>query len=239
MNKALPHGFKLLRGGSGSDLHPPRQTIRQESTSAGENDHSHSCDHERHNHSHQHEHKAGERLSKDPSQAGAQPLSFHEGSSRLTDYTVSRRHRHSPFPLISLDAALQIVHDTTKPLPTETVTVSPGLRNYVLAEPVVAQHDLPRTMTTNVDGYALAVPGTSKADIGIYKVVKAEAGAGERTCVRVNTGGPLPGWCNTVVMVEDTEVHEGESLFCCILRIPLIEFAIKQPQTRRSWPSKS
>lgn len=32
IQKALLHGFKLLRGGSGTDVHPPRHTIHQEGT---------------------------------------------------------------------------------------------------------------------------------------------------------------------------------------------------------------
>lgn len=123
---------------------------------------------------------------------------------------VSSRQRNSPFPLIPLSEALDIVVNTIKPLPTVTVRVDHTLRNHVLAEDVLAQMDLPTTRTTNVDGYAVVVEG-SELGPGIFPVQRSAVGeAGQKgVCYRINTGGPLPEGCNAVVMVEDTEVTKS------------------------------
>jgi gephyrin len=105
----------------------------------------------------------------------------------------------------------------------QTVPVTDQLRNSVLAQDVLAATDLPRTRTTNVDGYALkVVQGSGKA--GKYEVRKfgrVDEGEEERVVVRVNTGGPLPDGFDSVVMVEDTLVSKGS---CRTLRLcPLVE----------------
>lgn len=83
------------------------------------------------------------------------------------------------------------------------------MKNHVLAEDVLAQMDLPPSRTTNVDGYAVYVPPGSDLDPGSYSVRKVGLSGvdySDQGCYRVNTGGPLPGDGNAVVMVEDTKV---------------------------------
>jgi len=125
---------------------------------------------------------------------------------------VSTRQRHSPFPLIPLAEALDVVANTVKALPVVTVRVDHTLRNHVLAEDVLAQMDLPTTRTTNVDGYAVVVEENDLSP-GVFPVQKPVMGeAGKKgVCYRINTGGPLPEGCNAVVMVEDTEVTKSKS----------------------------
>jgi hypothetical protein len=90
MIKPLTHGFKLLRGGNGTDVHPPREQVKVGSSHGGgcgrdhgdEHSHGHS-----HNHGHKHKHKHNddtEGLSKDPSAAGKQAgLGFYSISNDL------------------------------------------------------------------------------------------------------------------------------------------------------------
>jgi hypothetical protein len=76
ITKALSHGFKLLRGGSGEDVHPPRESVKLGHEDGSTKGHDHGSDHHHHHHHHHHgEHKhhhatAKTALSKDPSAAG-------------------------------------------------------------------------------------------------------------------------------------------------------------------------
>lgn len=69
--------------------------------------------------------------------------------------SASARHRHSPYPIISLDHALKIIAQTVQPLPAITLPVGPELQGHVLAEDVFAPQDVPSSPTTSVDGYAM------------------------------------------------------------------------------------
>ncbi|KAJ7098600.1 MoaB/Mog domain-containing protein [Mycena belliarum] len=172
------HAIELIRGGRGTQVHA---ALAAGSDSAGHH----------HHHHHHHDHRAPEprTLSHDPSAA------------------ASTRHRVSPYPLLSLERALELVQNHVSPLGTETKQVTPDLSGHVLAEDVYAPQDVPSTPTTSVDGYALR----STDPAGVYNVltprthsVGAVLPAG---CVyRINTGGPLPAGTDTVIMVEDTRL---------------------------------
>ena len=235
MTSVIAHGLKQLQGGSGEDIHPPRESVKQSKETAhtasagldnvsdpalkgypsetsgcghhhGEgHDHGHS--HHRHHHQHhRHHHHDRQAKSKDPSTA------------------VSSRLRQSPFPMISLAEALALVDANCNPLPTEQVRTGHGLRNYVLAADVFAAADLPATMTTNVDGYAVAADAYNNAvrniDLSaglVVRVVKAGDNqiaddTGKVHVVRINTGGPLPSGTDSVIMVEDTELVSGKRI---------------------------
>jgi gephyrin len=219
MTSVVAHGLKQLQGGSGEDVHPPRESVKQSNVTAhtasagldnvhdpalkGYPSESAGCGH---HHRHHHHHEA---RSKDPSTA------------------VSGRLRQSPFPMISLKEALDIVDANSTPLPTEQVPTGHKLRNHVLAEDVFAATDLPMSMTTNVDGYAVAAEVYNRAarsvdssDGLVVRVVKAgeslaESDGGKVSVVRINTGGPLPPGADSVIMVEDTELVSGKQFFHC------------------------
>lgn len=231
MTSVVAHGLKQLQGGSGEDIHPPRETVKQgnataHTVSAGLDtvqdqalegysaEHS-GCGHRHrheapeaqgnrdHNHHHHHHHKQGA-LSKDPSAA------------------VSGRLRQSPFPLISLKEALAIVDAESKPLPVETVKTGHKLKSYVLAEDVLSATDLPVTRTTAVDGYAVVADVFNRAAQGMQGdgglIARVAKGRDDKqdpndeklTVYRINTGGPLPSGTDSVIMVEDTELVSGE-----------------------------
>ena len=86
----------------------------------------------------------------------------------------------------------------------------------ILAEDVYSPEDLPSTMTTNVDGYAVSASSTPA---GVYPVLTPvnypypSAGASILDSAlpaghiyRINTGAPLPLGSDAVIMVEDTEL---------------------------------
>jgi gephyrin len=237
MTSVVAHGLKQLQGGSGEDVHPPRETVKQgnataHTVSAGLDTvqdealqgypaehsgcghrHRHEApesqdDRDHHHHHHHHRHHhKQEALSKDPSAA------------------VSGRLRQSPFPLISLKEALAIVDAESKPLPVETVKTGHKLKNYVLAEDVLSATDLPVTRTTAVDGYAVVADAFNLAARGVKSdeglVACVARGRNERQdsndekllVYRINTGGPLPSSTDSVIMVEDTELVSGQYSF--------------------------
>ncbi|KAJ9093795.1 hypothetical protein QFC19_008172 [Naganishia cerealis] len=175
MTSVIIHGLLQLQGGTGGDIHPPRESVRQ---------------------------------------------------NNVDDVTVSAglsRLRKSPFPMISLQEALDIVDAQSKPLPIETVPTGHMLKNYVLAEDIFASADLPPTRTTNVDGYAVVADEYNRAvqkltdGAGMtVRVVRAkdtsDGAANEQVAVyRINTGGPLPAGTDAVIMVEDTELESSKS----------------------------
>lgn len=68
---------------------------------------------------------------------------------------VSRRARASPYPLISVDKATQIIAEHSKSLNVISVPVSQFLTGYVLAENVEALEPVPGYRASVVDGYAV------------------------------------------------------------------------------------
>ncbi|CAE6487395.1 unnamed protein product [Rhizoctonia solani] len=130
---------------------------------------------------------------------------------------TSLRNRVSPYRLVSMDEAMRLVLEVSKPLEPVTLDVNSRLAGHVLSEDVTAPHALPATPTTNVDGYAVQVPYKK----GTFKVLTpATLRLGSKvpsdSVYRINTGAPLPPGTNAVIMVEDTQVgsqfsaEEGE-----------------------------
>ncbi|KAJ7668136.1 MoaB/Mog domain-containing protein [Mycena rosella] len=174
----VAHAIELIKGGAGKEVHAALAA-----GSRGPHEHQH------HHHHHDHQAPQPRTLSHDPSAA------------------ASARHRVSPYPLISLEDAFEIVQKNISPLGVEKKLVTHELRGHILAEDVYAPQDVPFTSTTSVDGYALR----STDPAGVYKVLTAQA---HRTSAplppdavyRINTGGPLPAGTDTVIMVEDTRL---------------------------------
>lgn len=190
----INHAIDLIRGGSGKGVHTQlASSIPQSST--------HQAHHHGHHHHHHHSHGTSHNvptprttLSHDPSAP------------------VSARHRISPFPVITLESALESIFREVKPLEAREAPVSSDLRGTVLAEDIFAPQNVPPTNTTNVDGYAVR----SSDPPGIYKVLTPQTHdlstpvpAGH--IFRVNTGAPLPAGTDAVLMVEDTRLHSADA----------------------------
>lgn len=126
----------------------------------------------------------------------------------------TRRHRESPYPMLSVDKALnEILRHTPEPS-VAPAQVDQNLVGSVLAQHVVAGTSVPAFRASIVDGYAIMVPErTASAFQSVLSVVgvsHAQAGhsntdelrVGE--AMRITTGAPLPPGATSVVMVEDT-----------------------------------
>ncbi|KAK3599643.1 hypothetical protein CHS0354_029103 [Potamilus streckersoni] len=119
---------------------------------------------------------------------------------------VAFRPRESPYPIITVDQALQIVLQHSEVMEEETVRLSDCLGRYLSCD-VFAAEPLPAFPASIKDGYAVRasdgagsrfVAGDSTAgDMPSCEVV-------EGYCIRINTGAPVPKGADAVVQVEDT-----------------------------------
>ncbi|HEY3521531.1 MAG TPA: molybdopterin molybdotransferase MoeA, partial [Rhodanobacteraceae bacterium] len=121
---------------------------------------------------------------------------------------------------IGLEQALEIVAARCAPhrLPSETA-VLPEAHGRVLAEDILAAHDLPPFANSAMDGFALRgadLPqGGERSFVLIGDVFAGATGApevGEGECVRITTGAPIPPGADTVVIKENVRV-EGDRVF--------------------------
>jgi gephyrin len=122
----------------------------------------------------------------------------------------SRRHRESPYPMLSVDDALAKIKEHTPAPELETVKVDASLVGSVFAEDVKAKENVPAFRASIVDGYAVVVPedGNMKGVFPVVSVSHAAPGEAEPLengqIARITTGAPLPPGATSVIMVEDT-----------------------------------
>ncbi|KAF8645510.1 hypothetical protein AX16_007794 [Volvariella volvacea WC 439] len=193
----INHAIDLIKGGSGKEVHAALASAGGQSSS-GHHHHHHGSSHSHtHGHGGHHHHHHGDHHAPQPrSILSHNPLA-----------PVTARHRVSPYPIITLEQALQKIQDVIAPLGVQSLKVTPSLRGHVLAEDVYSTCDVPSTSTTSVDGYALR----SSDKPGIYRVLTSQTHSLSTpippgSIYRINTGGPLPAGADTVIMVEDTRL---------------------------------
>ncbi|KAI5851233.1 hypothetical protein DFP73DRAFT_628720 [Morchella snyderi] len=124
---------------------------------------------------------------------------------------VTGRHRTSPYPLLSVSAATELIAREAALTDIVAHPVGPTLVGHILAEDVTAPHPVPAFRASIVDGYAVVHtdgPGTYP----VVSVSHAAAPTAPATplqpgqAARITTGAPLPAGATAVAMVEDTEL---------------------------------
>lgn len=117
--------------------------------------------------------------------------------------------------MLGYEEALEKILDCVTSLPPVEIALDEA-GCLVLAEPVIARWDMPRTDNSAMDGFAVAAAGTC----GTLAIAGA-AYAGHPfletvpvgSAVRITTGAPLPAGCDAVVPVEEAvEAHGRVSL---------------------------
>ncbi len=160
-----------------------------------------------HHHDHGHGH-GGHAVPRAHTARDSQPLSndLQEGPSR--------RHRSSPYQMLSIEEALRLVLEKTPSPNSIIVAVGGPLVGSVLAEDVQAEEAVPAYRASIVDGYAVSVPDDGPSPNGTLQVVSvSHASPGEIRALapgkiaRITTGAPLPPGATSVVMVEDTALR--------------------------------
>lgn len=122
----------------------------------------------------------------------------------------SRRHRESPYSMLSVPDALGLIKQHSSALEVVTAKVDSTLVGSVLAEDVTARENVPAFRASIVDGYAVVVPpdGNLKGVFPVTAVSHAAPGEvaalKEGEIARITTGAPLPPGATSVIMVEDT-----------------------------------
>ncbi len=111
------------------------------------------------------------------------------------------------------DAQLQVL-DTVPRLPIVANLLAESL-GLVLAEDVVAGHDIPPFDNSAMDGYAVRAADVESTPATLTVVEDVPAGSvptqaiTEGGATKIMTGAPLPAGADAVVRVEDTEPGEG------------------------------
>jgi molybdopterin molybdotransferase len=102
---------------------------------------------------------------------------------------------------------------TVRPTRSESVWFQDAV-GRILAEPVVAPHDVPSFANSAMDGFAVrsadvSAPGAVLRvleDVAAGQVASVAVGKGET--IKIMTGAPMPDGADTVVRVEDTEEED-------------------------------
>ena len=116
--------------------------------------------------------------------------------------------------MITFDEALALIADAAKPLGTEDVLLAEAY-GRTLAAPVVAMVDAPPRDVSAMDGYAVReaeLPGRLPVAGTAYPgdpVVRLAPG----TCLRIFTGGPVPGGADRVVIQEEVTREDDVANF--------------------------
>lgn len=162
-------------------------------------------DHAHHHHDHSH---GGHKVPKAHTAPADRPPQSNDPRLGAT-----HRARESPYPMLSVAAAVQKILDTT-PTPTPTVQpLTPSLVGCTLSSDIHALEAVPAYRASIVDGYAvtLSADRSIKGTFPVASISHAAATSNppalaDGTIARITTGAPLPPNANAVVMVEDTVV---------------------------------
>lgn len=117
--------------------------------------------------------------------------------------------------MISFEEALEAVRSVAQPLGTESVAIDVAA-GRVLAAPVIARIDSPRSDVSAMDGYAVREIDLQSLPARLDVAGQSFAGAGwggitqAGQCVRIFTGAPLPSGTDRVVIQEN--VHRDEDV---------------------------
>ncbi|MDA1137099.1 MAG: molybdopterin molybdotransferase MoeA [Planctomycetota bacterium] len=115
--------------------------------------------------------------------------------------------------MLPVDRSIEIVLETAQTLTTEPVPLTAS-QGRVLAEPALADADMPPFDRSIMDGYALIASDT-RADKATLQVIE-EIFAGDTPqkklqsgqAAKIMTGAPIPEGADCVVMVENTTLNE-------------------------------
>jgi molybdopterin molybdotransferase len=117
----------------------------------------------------------------------------------------------NPVALIPITEARQLVLDSVRPLPAETVALAQAL-DRVLAEDVCARSNVPPFACSAMDGYAIHAGESGRR---LHLAGESRAGAptdvvlAEGEAIRVSTGAAIPAGATAVIPQEQTEANDG------------------------------
>ena len=207
--KTLPHACLQASGANSRALHAggtkkleaeagiQDQELSKNSNQQGGHHHHH------HHHGHNHGHGHGGLVRHTNPQANA--------LSNDPSLGPTRRHRESPYPMISVEDALARIAEHTPEPQVVNRKVDADIVGCVLAEQITAKESVPAFEASIVDGYAVVAPEDGNLK-GVFPVVAVSHAApgdkqsslSEGQIARITTGAPLSPGATSVIMVEDT-----------------------------------
>lgn len=195
--KVLPHACEQICGADSRKLHQNgTAALEQEAgigPSIGKQDQSHHHHHHHHGHHHHQSHHAT-------------PVGFTNDLSE----PVTRRQRASPFPMISVTEALEMISANTPAPEAITVRVGEESIGHILAADVTASESVPAYRASIVDGYAVLFsdgPGSYPVTTVSHAALEdSQSSIRKGQIARVTTGAPIPDGADAIVMVEDTKI---------------------------------
>lgn len=206
--KLLPHACLQAAGADSRSLHVGgvEKLEKDAGVSAFTDSATTTAKHHHHHHTHHHGHgHGGHAIPKAHTSPDERPKSNNPTEG------PTRRHRASPYPLLSVDDATKVVLDCTPAPKVIEVDVDTPLAGSVLANDVQAAEAVPAYRASIVDGYAVVVSPDGPSTKGIFPVASvSHATPGQipplkpGQIARITTGAPLPPGATSVVMVEDT-----------------------------------
>ena len=205
--KLLPHACMQAAGENSRTLHAGGVKKLEQEAGLGIAPLKQRESHAHHHHGHDHSHGHG-------GHSMPKPRTRPEDRPVTNDPTAgsAKHYRESPYPLITVEAAIRLIlENTPSPRPFKA-HVDGGLIGRVLAEDVLAREAVPAFRASIVDGYAIAVLEGETNSKGIFPVASvSHAAPGDvpklepGTIARITTGAPLPHGATSVVMREDTK----------------------------------
>ncbi|KAI1081647.1 gephyrin [Whalleya microplaca] len=206
--RTLPHACLQAAGIDSRTLHAGgTKKLEADAGYQSSGGHSHSHGHHHghsHQHSHGHAHGHGHGGLVRHTAPNANPM------SNDPSLGPSRRNRESPYPMLSVEDALNKIKEHTPSPEIVISSVDRLLPGSILAEDVHARENVPAFRASIVDGYAVVVPkdGNMKGVFPVVSVSHAAPGEAkelkEGEIARITTGAPLPPGATSVIMVEDT-----------------------------------
>lgn len=119
--------------------------------------------------------------------------------------------------MIEFDDAVELVRSVAAPLGTETVPIDEAA-GRVLARPVIAEVDSPRSDVSAMDGFAVREEDLDQFPAMLQLVGSSYAGSGwsgsvaPGTCVRIFTGAPVPDGADRVVIQENVRCSANAAI---------------------------
>jgi molybdopterin molybdotransferase len=113
---------------------------------------------------------------------------------------------------VTVDEALSLIFEHVKPKSHQLLPIELAL-GHVLAEEIIAVHNLPPFDNSAMDGYAIKAADAGKSlDCAhtIFAGDKEEIRLQEMNCIKIMTGARIPHGCEAIVPIEDTVAEDNK-----------------------------
>jgi len=112
---------------------------------------------------------------------------------------------------VTIEQALELIYTNTKPKSIKILAVEDTV-GYVLAEEIVASHNLPPFDNSAMDGYAVKIEDSGKC-VAVNHTIFAGDDSKEELhtskAIKIMTGARIPLGTHAIVPIEETQVCEG------------------------------